>query len=180
MTNHDTILFTTGSLCAVIAAYFDLKSRRVPNLLTGPAFLLALAMHLLLGGWHGLLSAIGAGVLCGTIFFFFYLAGGMGAGDVKLVTVAGAFVGMSSFPMLLIFTTLIGGGMAVCLAVLRGRLADLLSNSLTIVKHHMKDGLQPHSELNVRSTDHLHLPYAVAIAIGCLLTQWSHAVQGAI
>jgi prepilin peptidase CpaA len=178
MIDHETIYFTAGSACAVVAAIFDLKSRRVPNLLTGPAFLLALAMHLTFGGWRSLLSALLAGLICGAIFFLFYLAGGMGAGDVKLVAVAGAFVGMASFPLLLVFTTLIGGGMALGLASMHGRVSHLLRNTGTIVKHHFKEGLQPHPELNVRNADQLHLPYAVAIAIGCLLTQWAHISPG--
>jgi prepilin peptidase CpaA len=180
MIDNDTIYFTAGSACAVIAACFDIKSRRVPNLLTGPAFVLALAMHLAFGGWRDLFGALFAGLVCGILFFLFYLAGGMGAGDVKLMTAAGAFVGMAQFPILLVFTTLIGGGMAVGLAVLHGRLHSLLFNTTTIMKHHFKEGLQPHPELNVRNADQLHLPYAVAIAVGCLLTQWSHGIQGSI
>jgi prepilin peptidase CpaA len=178
MIDNETIYFTAGSSCAIIAACFDIKSRRVPNLLTGPAFLIALVMHLTFGGWRSFLSSLVAGLICGILFFLFYLAGGMGAGDVKLMTVAGAFVGMSSFPILLIFTTLIGGGMAVGLAVLHGRVSHLLYNTSTIVKHHFKKGLEPHPQLNVRNADQLHLPYAVAIAVGCLLTQWLHVSGG--
>ncbi len=46
-----------ASVTALIAAVFDVKSRRIPNFVTGPAFLGGLLLHSFLGGWHGLLSS---------------------------------------------------------------------------------------------------------------------------
>jgi prepilin peptidase CpaA len=180
MVEQEFIFTSSASVCAVIAAAFDIKSRRVPNLLTGPAFMAALSLHLAFGGWHSLLNALAAGFICGVIFFIFYIAGGMGAGDVKLMAVAGCFAGLAATPMLLIFTTLAGGVMAVGLAFMRGRLRETLFNVGAIAKHHAQRGLQPHPEINVRNHNQLRLPYAVAIAVGCLLTEWAHPAQGLI
>jgi prepilin peptidase CpaA len=180
MIEQDVIFSSAASVCAVIAAAFDIKSRRVPNLLTGPAFLVALGLHLTFGGWRGILNALAAGLICGAIFFVFYIAGGMGAGDVKLMAVAGCFAGLAAVPTLLVFTTLAGGAMALCMAFLRGRLRETLFNVGTIAKHHAQQGLEPHPDINVRNNAGLRLPYAVAIAAGCLLTQWAHSAQGAI
>jgi prepilin peptidase CpaA len=180
MIEQEFIFLSAASVCAVIAAAFDIKSRRVPNLLTGPAFLVALALHLTLGGWHGVLNSLVAGLICGAIFFVFYIAGGMGAGDVKLMAVAGFFAGLSAAPTLLVFTSLAGGAMALCLAFARGRLRETLFNVGTIAKHHAQQGLQPHPEINVTNKAQLRLPYAIAIAVGCLLTQWVHSAQGGI
>ena len=41
-----------ASACAFIGSVFDVKSRRVPNLLTGPTVLFCLLLHLSLGGWR--------------------------------------------------------------------------------------------------------------------------------
>lgn len=46
----DVVYLQCACFCALIAAITDLRSRRIPNWLTGPAFLLGLAMHLLTGG----------------------------------------------------------------------------------------------------------------------------------
>jgi prepilin peptidase CpaA len=169
----------TASSCALIAAVFDVKSRRVPNLLSGPALIIAFGLHLSLDGWHGLFNAIGAALICGIIFFIFYLAGGMGAGDVKLIAAAGGFMGLSAVPSLLVFTSLTGGLMAVALIYWRGRLRETLTNVTEILSHHMQQGLTPHPEIHVRSSYQLRLPYAVAIACGCLLTacvDWTRGV----
>jgi prepilin signal peptidase PulO-like enzyme (type II secretory pathway) len=48
----------TASACALVGSVFDVKSRRIPNFVTVPAFLLGLAMHLALGGWRQLLTSL--------------------------------------------------------------------------------------------------------------------------
>jgi prepilin peptidase CpaA len=177
---HDRQLVysVSASLCAVIAAVFDIKSRRVPNLLTGPALLIAMGLHLSLDGWHGLVNATIAAVICGAIFFVFYLAGGMGAGDVKLIAAAGCFAGVHDVASLLIFTSLTGGLMAVGLMYWRGRMRETLTNVTSILNHHLQQGLAPHPQIHVRNEYQLRLPYAIAIACGCLLTAWVHWTQG--
>lgn len=167
-----------ASACALVAAIFDVKSRRIPNLLTGPALLLALCLHLALDGWHGLFSALAAGFICGAVFFLFYMAGGMGAGDVKLIAAAGCFAGLPDTAYLLCYTAIVGGVMALGLAVMRGRLGETIKNVISIGRHHLQQGLAPHPELNVRNQHQLRLPYGVAIAAGCLLIIWLHRAQG--
>ena len=159
-----------AAVCALIGAGFDLRSRRIPNFVTGPAMLLGLLLHLSLDGWHGLLSALASGLLCGIIFVIFYLAGGMGAGDVKLISAAGCLAGMSHAAYLLVLTSLAGGVMALALALARGRLKQTLCNVLALTSHHSQAGLTPHPEINVLNTNTLRLPYGVAIAAGCTLT----------
>jgi len=83
----------TATACAVVGAVWDVKTRRIPNFLTLPAFVLGLLLHLVIGGWKQMLYALFAGFVCGVIFLIFYIAGGMGAGDVKLMTAVGCIAG---------------------------------------------------------------------------------------
>ena len=159
-----------ATLAALLGAGFDLKSRRIPNLLTGPAFLAGVLLHLALDGWRGGLSALGAGALCGALFVILYVAGGMGAGDVKLMAAAGSLAGLPNVASLLLLTALSGGVMALALALMRGRLLQTLRNVATLTAHHRQAGLQPHPELNVENAAMLRLPYGVAIAAGCSMT----------
>jgi prepilin peptidase CpaA len=175
---YEFIYPAAASACALIAAIFDVKSRRIPNRLTGPALVLALCLHLALDGWHGLFSSLAAGLICGAIFFLFYMAGGMGAGDVKLIAAAGCFAGLPATASLLCYTAIVGGFMALGLALMRGRLGETLKNTVSIAQHHLHQGLAPHPDLNVRNQNQLRLPYGVAIAAGCLLTVWLHRAQG--
>ena len=160
----------TAAACSLVGSAFDVKSCRIPNFITFPSILLGLAMHLALGGWRQLLFSLGAGLICGTAFLVFYIAGGMGAGDVKLMTAVGCIAGMPHVAYLLILTALAGGTMAILLALSRGRLQQTISNVGAIAAHHSQQGLQAHPDLNLSNPDTLRLPYALAIAGGSLLT----------
>ncbi|HEY0795218.1 MAG TPA: A24 family peptidase [Acidisarcina sp.] len=171
MTFRPDFAYAAASLlCAMIGAFYDVKSRRVPNLLTVPAFVLGLTLHAGLDGWRGLGSAAAAGLIAGAVFLIFYLAGGMGAGDVKLIAAVAALAGMPRITSLLLLTALAGGILAVLLAVSRGRLKATLINVGALLVHHGTSGLRPHPDLNLLNSATLRLPYAVAIAGGSALT----------
>ena len=159
-----------AAACALIGSVTDVKSRRIPNLITVPAFFFGLLLHLFLGGWKQMLSSLAAGLICGLIFLVFYIAGGMGAGDVKLITAVGCIAGISHIAYILVLTAITGGAMALVLALARGRLKQTLMNVGEIASHHRNQGLQPHPDLNVKNTQTLRLPYALAIAGGSMLT----------
>ncbi|HUD22570.1 MAG TPA: prepilin peptidase [Acidobacteriaceae bacterium] len=161
---------TIATACAVVGSVYDVKSRRVPNLVTFPSFLLGLGLHLVLGGWKPMLLAMAAGIICGLVFLVFYLAGGMGAGDVKLITAVGCIAGMSHIVYILSLTAIAGGVMALGLALIRGRLQETFLNVGELMTHHRHKGLQPHPDLNISNARTLRLPYALAIAGGCILT----------
>jgi len=101
------------------AAAVDLRTRRIPNLLTASAALLGLLLNLWRDGAHGALAS-GAGALLGlAVFLPFYVMGGFGAGDVKAMGAIGAFLGPIGVLVAATATLLIGGfGALAVLAVL--------------------------------------------------------------
>jgi prepilin peptidase CpaA len=157
-------------LCASIGAFCDIRTRRIPNWLTGPSILAGLALHLALGGWHSMARAALAGLLAGSVFLIFHLAGGMGAGDVKLITAVCCLAGLSYVPEILIATALMGGLFALMLALSRHRLKETLSNIGVLAVHHGTSGLRPHDDINVTNNERLRLPYGVAIAAGTAIS----------
>jgi len=172
MTPHSThiVYAATAILCAGIAVVFDLRFRRIPNLLTGPFILIGLLLHLALGGWSQLGLSAAAGAIAGGAFLIFYLAGGMGAGDVKLMTAVACIAGYHAVLELLLSTVIMGGIFALALALFRGRLKQTFRNIGSLLVHHRIQGLTPHPEINVKNNSTLRLPYAMAIAAGCLVT----------
>ncbi len=172
---NDEFVYAACTLfCAMVGAVYDVITHKIPNAFTLPAMLFALALHFAFGGWRQLLAAIAGGLCCGALFLLFYIAGGMGAGDVKLITAAGCCAGISLVAPLLILTSLAGGVMAIGLAMYRRRLKKTLLNLWALVLHHRTAGLAPHPEFNVDNAQALRLPYALAIAAGsglslCLL-----------
>lgn len=153
---------------------YDVNKRRIPNAFTLPAILFGLLLHFTLGGWRQLGSAGAAGLFCGLIFLVFHLAGGMGGGDVKLITAVGCIAGLSLIQPLLILTSLAGGVMAIGLALYHRRLKETMRNVCALTVYHGTVGLTPHPEFNIDNAQTLRLPYALAIAAGsglslCLL-----------
>lgn len=162
----DTVYAIAAFVCASLGAVCDVRTRRIPNWLTGGGILAGLLLHLSLGGWRSLSGAAVGGLLAGTIFLLFYLAGGMGAGDVKLIAAVCCLAGLSAVAGILLGTALLGGLFAIVLALLRHRLKDTFANMGRLLTHHGSAGLRPHPDLNLSNPGTLRLPYGLAIAAG--------------
>jgi prepilin peptidase CpaA len=101
----------------------DLKSRRIPNIITAPTMIVGLAYHGMIYGLDGLAFA-GLGLVLGlAVMLVPFLIGLMGAGDVKLMAAAGAILGPNALLDAFLITSLYGGIYAlVVLAMNRGYL----------------------------------------------------------
>lgn len=173
------LMFTGGSLlCAGIGSVTDVRERRIPNLITGPAMVAGLMMHTIYCGWRGLGDAALAGLIAGGIFLIFFLAGGMGAGDVKLMAAVGCITGTSPLCLVLISTVLAGGVFALTVSIHHGRLRSTLVNVAALLQYHGQMGLKPHPNINLRNVRTLRLPFALPIAAGCLITLCILAWEG--
>ena len=169
MITPQTIYGASSVLIAAIAAASDVRTRRIPNALTGPAILFGLGLHLVLGGPASLGYAALGGLISGAIFLVFYLAGGMGAGDVKLMTAIGCILGLGSIRPAILAIVIAGGLCAIALAIYKGALRKTISNVATLIAHHRATGLTPHSDLNVTNSRTIRLPYGLPIAAGCII-----------
>ncbi len=93
----------------VTAAYTDLRSSRIPNVLTFTAMAIGPIAHAYLAGSQGILfslKGLGAGL---GLFLLLYALGGIGAGDVKLMGAVGSMVGPYGALVSGLLTILIGG-----------------------------------------------------------------------
>ncbi len=157
-------------LCAGIGAFHDLRERRIPNRVTVPAMVAGLAVHWIAGGWHGLADAALAGLIAGAIFLIFFLAGGMGGGDVKLMAAVGCLSGLSHLGLIVIATAIAGGVFAIAVSLGHRRLRETLRNAGAVLLHHGRRGFEPHPDLNLANARTLRLPFALPVAAGCLFT----------
>lgn len=105
------ISFASTFLLVVLAfaAGLDLMFRRVTNVLILMGWIAAILFGFV-SGFKGTLWGF-AGFLAGLIFFFpFYASGMLGAADVKLMSVVGAFIGIKDF-LFVVIAVLIAGGL---------------------------------------------------------------------
>jgi prepilin peptidase CpaA len=168
------IIFAGASLlCASLSSIDDVRQRRIPNRITFPAIAVGLAAHTLGGGWSGLGDAALAGLIAGGVFLIFYLAGGMGAGDVKLMIAIGCLAGLPSVKVVVVATALGAAVFALVVSVRQGRLFQTMLNVGAVLRHHSLHGFEPHPDLNLSREKGLRLPFALPAAAGCLFTMCS-------
>jgi prepilin peptidase CpaA len=158
-------LFT---LLLVYAAYGDVRTRRIPNWvvmavgLPGIVFSLALASV----GPGLLRSAEGFGV--GLLFWLpFYIAGWLGAGDVKLFAAAGLWLGPLRTVEAAVIAAVVGGILAVVWMVVSYGMRRSASTLSLAVSLPSILATTPSPERARRT-----LPYGVALALGALSAGW--------
>lgn len=148
-----------------IAIVTDLRTRRIPNVLTVTGLFLALLLRAVPGGDPLAPGFLGAGIAF-ALSFPLVLLGGLGGGDAKLLTAVGAFLGPAGLPMALLVTALVGGAMAVAVATRRGALGETLAHSWGLVARLARRDRQPPRTLSTPGV--LAVPYGVAIGAGAL------------
>ena len=77
--------------CAAIVD--DLARRRISNWIPLLAFCSGMVLQTLDSGWRGSLSGLAGTMVGGAALFIFYLMGGLGGGDIKLLAGFGAVLG---------------------------------------------------------------------------------------
>ena len=95
------------------ASVTDLRSRNIPNWIPVAGLLAGIAWHVYRSGWWGLGTALLGAVSGFVVFLVFYLMGGMGGGDVKLMAGFGALLGSRALFYASLYTAIIGGIWAV-------------------------------------------------------------------
>lgn len=103
----------------LVATAEDLWRRQISNWIPLTGLVTGLAWHGYTGGWSGALNSL-AGTAAGfLVFLVFYVLGGMGGGDVKLMASFGAILGWRGVLWASLWTAAVGGVLA--LLVIGGR-----------------------------------------------------------
>jgi prepilin peptidase CpaA len=150
------------------AAYTDLRSRRIPNWLTLAGFAAGLLAGFLEGRWTGLGAALLGGAAGFAVFFFVYVLGAMGAGDVKLMAAAGTFFGVPLVFWAAVCAAVAGGVLALVMALTHHAFRRTVRNIGDLLTFWARSGGVRKAEwLTLQDPGTLKLPYGVAIAVGC-------------
>ena len=156
------------TIVLVLAVRQDLANHRISNVLTFGALAAGLLLASLAYGLEGGMSALagaGVGLAC---LLPLYLCKGMGAGDVKLMAAAGAFLGPINAFIATFATLAIGAVLAI--SVVAWRVIEL--RSATVADGGNGPGFR--DALAIAGKD--RFPYAAAIAVGVFLTMWARGL----
>jgi prepilin peptidase CpaA len=155
-----------------IAATTDLRTRRVPNVLTFGAAGAAFAFYGAARGVSGL-AISGAGWAAGVgLFLPFFLLRGLGAGDVKLLGAVGAWLGPMGAVWSAFLSVMAGGVLAIIVALQHRYLRQALSNLWNLVQSWMATGPRPVPGMTTDDAPGPRLAYATAIAAGTTAAIW--------
>jgi prepilin peptidase CpaA len=153
----------------VVATFTDLRSRRIPNWLVLPFLIAGLIVPTVAHGWHSLATSaegFGLGLL---VYGGLAIFAGMGMGDVKLVAAIGAWVGPRQLLFAMVLTAMAGGVMAL------GSVAGRYWKSRGKMRLEMRNNSAMERGVTGAKDPLLDkIPYAPAIAIGTLLSFFSH------
>jgi prepilin peptidase CpaA len=162
----------------VMAAVSDVRFYRIPNWLTFGGMVFAIvygtfAARTPMTGAMTALGGLGTGL---AIMLPFYVLGIMGAGDVKLMAMVGAFVGPYQTLWAILFTCIAGGAAALIFAMHRRRLGHMLANVKDTVNGMAMSGiagLRPNGTIDMQQSIG-KLPYGICICVGTISQVLAH------
>lgn len=170
-----------------VATITDIRSHRIPNVVVYPGLAVALAINLATiwlsdefviewqptVGWVGWRDALIGLAVCGFFMLVCYVFFGIGGGDVKLLTMVGAFLGLEHGLEALLWTFILGGCLGLTLLIWRVGAWALLARAwrqlLAVVRWGTSLGLAEEERKELKSDLFLAPCALVAIVIVRLL-----------
>ncbi len=152
---------------AALVIYYDVRFRRIPNVLVLAALVAGLAINISFRGAPGALSSLSGLAVAFIPMFLLHVFGAMGAGDVKLFAAIGAVVGLAHVPMTFVFVVMLGALLAIYSMIRSGTVLSTMHGVVRIFV-----GLLPGWEMPRFSVpaDRQHtIPYGVAIMLGSVI-----------
>ena len=152
---------------AIFVIYYDVRYRRIPNVLVLSTLLAGFSVNTAFGGWQGMLSSLEGFALAFFPMLLMHIFGAMGAGDVKLFGAVGAVLGVSLVPLTFVVVVMLGALLAVYTMLRAGTVFTTLHGVLRIFVGMLPGWEMPRFAI---SPDRKHtIPYGVAIMLGSLI-----------
>lgn len=182
--NTSLVLWLSGgSLLSLLAAatMADFARQRIPNLIVLAGLLLGMGLNAFLPegfglfnrygpGGLGLSAALGGVLVGGGLLLPLYALRAMGAGDVKLMAMVGAYLSPIQALWAVLAVLLAGGLLSLAFAVKKGVLQRTFSNlRLLVVGAFSSVLLREPPNLGVGAETAGRVPYGLAIALGTVV-----------
>jgi prepilin peptidase CpaA len=159
-----------------IATVTDIISHRIPNVVLAPALAIALLIGAATGGAVGMALTL-AGLAVGLAMLLpLYLIGGMGAGDVKLLGVAGAFLGPWGALLAGVTTFIAGAVFGLLWIAWRALRPTIVAAMYRSMSQWASFGHRLPVPENARKNDKNAFAYAPAISTGAAFALWQQGL----
>lgn len=160
-----------ASLCA---ALIDIKTRRIPNVLSLPLLVGGLIWAGWMRGLAGTGEALGAAVLLALPFIVLFLYAGGGAGDAKLMAAIGAWLGLRQGFVVLLAVGVAGMALALVRTLVARKLRSTAASTfvafmglmLSLSSGYRCEPDTETLETDVKGQGDLCVPYGIAIFVG--------------
>jgi prepilin peptidase CpaA len=153
---------------AAIVIYYDVRFRRIPNLVVVSALVAGLCINTSFLGFAGTLSSLKGLGLAFLPMFLMHIFGALGAGDVKLFAAIGAVIGVALVPTTFVVVVMLGAALAIYSMIRSGTVFSTLHGVVRIFV-----GVLPGWEMPrfAMPPDRSHtIPYGVAIMVGSVIS----------
>ena len=164
---HAVIIATTSLFVGSCIAC-DLRTRRIPNALTGPVILAGFALNAWSFGWSGAQASLAGFGLAIALLLAPFAAGGIGGGDVKMMGAVGALLGPRLVLVSMVVGLSLGGVFAVVHLARIARLREKLRNLRQMMANAaMSVSLTP-LQISADAPGAVALPYSLPLGLGTL------------
>jgi prepilin peptidase CpaA len=167
MTWHALILFAPLVVMLAVAAAIDIRSRRIPNALTGLIALIGLMQSFTAGHtvtpWQSMLGLLTGAALVLPLFAL----RAVGGGDLKLMAAAGIWLGPILIFQVFVLRTIIALLVVLASSARHGRLRLLMNNSLLLATNvaHVNQLGTDHVQATGESCRSIDRPLAYALPV---------------
>jgi len=113
------MLASTGLLIGflAVASVTDVTRKKIYNAITYPGMLAGLTVRTVESGWMGFADGLWGFFACGLLVLICFVLFQLGGGDVKLIAMMGAFLGLHRGIEAMLWTFILGAVMGVALLV---------------------------------------------------------------
>lgn len=147
------------------ATFTDVLRQTIPNAITYPGIVTAFALRGWLLGWDGMEDGLKGFAGCGAIMLICFLWLGVGGGDLKLVAMMGAFLGLYPGFEALLWTLVIGGALGVCVLIWQIGILTILRGMV----RHLNLMWQAKTWVSLNQTERLTLKQPLFLAPAALI-----------
>ena len=156
-------------LILVPAVICDIRTDRIPNSIIVVGFLTGMIYQSIHHGIYGILQGMASAMIPFIVLFPIFTIRGLGAGDIKLLAVAGTFLSVDKSKHCLIFSLIFGAVFALIKMLYQRNFIERIQYFISYVRRVYETG--HFFKYNTEATDatskiHMSIPILLAVLLG--------------